>query len=181
MRRYIFAEDKRKNYWVIFGKCVGWVALGTVVGILFFYVFKDLSVILIEKFKFLQSVFGISQYQQGMLFGRVLSTILIGNLVSTIAYFILGYLKALIPISIITGFFVVVFLMTGIIRNQQAIPLEVILLMSGETAYRIIAITTGEHLQKNKLKKRWVFITSVIVIVVLFIAMAFYEVYQIFG
>jgi hypothetical protein len=181
MRGNIFRNSLRDNYWVIFGKCAGWIALGVAIGLLFFFGFRDLSVTLIERFKFLQGIFGISEYQQGMLFGRVLSTILVANLISTAAYFTLGYFRLLIPISIVTGFFVVVLLMTGIIRHQQAIPLEVILLMTGETIYRIIALTTGEYLQKNKLRRRWVFIVSVVMVIILFIAMALYEVYQIFG
>ncbi len=181
MQRDIFTYDLKKNYWVIFGKCIGWLALGIVVGLLFFYGFKDFSVTAIERFKFLQGIFGISEYQEGMLFGRVLSTILIANLISTAAYFTLGYFRLLIPIAIITGFFVIVLLMTGIIRHQQAIPLEVVLLLSGETIYRMLALTTGEHLQKNKLDRRWVFILAVSIIVVLYLAMALYETYQIFG
>lgn len=162
-------------------KCIGWIFLGAAVGLAFFYSFKDLSVSMIDRFKFLQGIFGISQYEEGMAFGRVVSAILVGNLISTVSYFILGYLRLLLPVSIITGFFVVVLIMTGTIRHAQAVPFEVILLMAGETFYRAIAITTGEHLGKNKLKKRWVFISSVILVFVFLFSLAVYEIYQIFG
>jgi len=181
MQRDIFTDSLNKNYWVIFGKCMGWLALGVAAGLLFFYVFKDFSIAAIDRFKFLQGIFGISEYQEGMLFGRVLSTILLANLVSTAAYFTLGYFRLLIPIAIITGLFVIILLMTGISRHQQAIPLEVILLMAGESLYRMIALTTGEYLQKNRLRRRWVFILAVAFIVFMYIGMALYEVFQIFG
>ncbi len=181
MRESVYLESRNRAYWVIFGKCLGWLALGVAVGLLFFFSFKDLSVTLIERFKFLQGFFGISEYQEGMVFGRVLSTILIANLVSTVAYFILGYFRILIPASILTGFFAVVLLMTGIIRHQQAIPFEVILLIFMETLYRMMALTTGEHLSKNRLRKRWPFVTSVAMIIALFLGAVFYEVFQIFG
>ena len=181
MRLDIFTDNLNKNYWVIFGKCMGWLALGIALGLLFFYVFKDFSVAAIDRFKFLQGIFGISEYQEGMLFGRVISTILIANLISTAAYFTLGYFRLLIPIAIITGFFVIVLLMTGIIRHQQAIPFEVLMLMAGETLYRMIALATGEHLYKNRLSRRWVFVLAVSAVFVLYAGMALYEVFQIFG
>ena len=183
MYRYKHAirENINNNYWIIFGKCMGWLALGIGVGLLFFYVFKDFSVAAIDRFKFLQGIFGISEYEEGMLFGRVISTILIANLVSTAAYFALGYFRLLIPIAIITGLFVILLLMTGVVRHQQVVPLEVVLLMAGETLYRMIALTTGEHVHKNRLRKRWAFILAVVLVFVLYIGMALYEVYQIFG
>jgi hypothetical protein len=183
MYRYKHAikENINDNYWIIFGKCMGWLALGLSVGLLFFYVFKDFSVTAIDRFKFLQGIFGISEYQKGMLFGRVISTILIANLISTAAYFALGYFRLLIPIAIITGFFIMLLLMTGVVRHQQAIPLEVILLMAGETFYRVLALTTGEHLHKNRLRKSWVFFSSIGVVLVFYTVTALYEVFQIFG
>ena len=116
-----------------------------------------------------------------MIYARVLLTILAGNLISTGAYFALGYLRMLIPITIITGFFIVLLLMTGTVRHLQAVPLEVILLASLETFYRMLAITAGEHLQKNKLKKKYVLIVSLIVVIALLIIAAYYEMVQIFG
>ncbi len=171
----------KDNYWVIFGKSVLWLALGAIAGFLFFYFFKNQSVYFIDKFKFFQSIFGISEYKEGMVYASVLVTILAGNLISTVAYFALGYLRMLIPITIITGFFVVLLLMTGTIRHLQAIPLEVILLTSLETFYRMLAITTGEHLQKNKFRKKSVFIISLAGVIVLLGVTAYYEMIQIFG
>jgi len=179
--KHAIIENVNNRYWTIFGKCMGWLALGVAVGLLFFYVFKDFSVAAIDRFKFLQGIFGISEYQEGMLIGRVISTILIANLISTAAYFTLGYFRLLIPIAIITGFFIIILLMTGTVRHQQVIPLEVILLMSGETLYRMIALTTGEHLHKNRLRRRWIFILAAAVVLILYAGMALYEVFQIFG
>ncbi|MCL4417301.1 MAG: hypothetical protein M1365_11490 [Actinobacteria bacterium] len=170
----------KDNYWVIFGKSILWLALGAALGFLFFYFFKDQSVYFINKFKFFQSIFGIREYKEGMIYTKVLLTILAGNLISTGAYFALGYLRMLIPITIITGFFIVLFLMTGMVRHLQAVPLEVTLLASLETFYRILATTTGGHLQKNKLRKKSVLIVSLIGIVVLLGIAAYYEMVQIF-
>ena len=171
----------KDNYWVIFGKSILWLALGAGVGFLFFYFFKNQSVYFINKFKFFQSIFGIREYKEGMVYASVLLTILAGNLISTGAYFALGYLRMLIPITIITGFFVVLLLMTGTVRHLQTVPLEVILLTSLETFYRILVITAGEHLQKNKLRKKSVLIVSLIVVIVLLGIAAYYEMVQILG
>jgi hypothetical protein len=171
----------KDNYWVIFGKSILWLALGAAAGFLFFYFFKNQSVYFINKFKFFQSIFGIREYKEGMVYASVLLTILAGNLISTGAYFALGYLRMLIPVTIITGFFVVLLLMTGTVRHLQTVPLEVILLTSLETFYRAIAITAGEHLQKNKLRKKSVLVVSLIAVIVLLGIAAYYEMIQIFG
>ena len=171
----------KDNYWIIFGKSILWLALGATVGFLFFYFFKNQSVYLINKFKFFQSIFGIREYREGMVYVRVLLTILAGNLISTGAYFALGYLRMLIPINIITGFFVVLLLMTGTVRHLQTVPLEVILLVSLETFYRILATTAGEHLLKNKFRKKSVLFVSLIGIFLLLGIAAYYEMVQIFG
>jgi hypothetical protein len=175
---YYYLKD---NYWVIFGKSILWLALGATAGFLFFYFFKNQGAYFIDKFKFFQSIFGISQYKEGMVYESVLLTILAGNLISTAAYFALGYLRMLVPITIITGFFVILLLMTGTVRHSQSVPLEVILLTSLETFYRMLAITVGEHLQKNKLRKKSVLVISLIVVIVLLGIAAYYEMVQIFG
>jgi len=171
----------KDNYWVIFGKSILWLVLGAIAGFLFFYFFKNQSVYFINKFKFFQSIFGIREYKEGMVYASVLLTILAGNLISTGAYFALGYLRMLIPITIITGFFVVLLLLTGTVRHLQIVPLEVILLTSLETFYRMLVITAGEHLQKNKLRKKSVLVVSLIVVIVLLGIAAYYEMVQIFG
>jgi len=171
----------KDNYWVIFGTSILWLALGATAGFLVFYFFKNQSVYFINKFKFFQNIFGIREYKEGMVYATVFLTILAGNLISTGAYFALGYLRMLIPITIVTGFFVVLLLMTGTVRHLQSVPLEVILLTSLETFYRMIAITTGEHLQKNKLKKKSVLVVSLIAVIVLLGIAAYYEMIQIFG
>ena len=170
----------KDNYWIIFGKSILWLALGATVGFLFFYFFKNQSVYLINKFKFFQSIFGIREYREGMVYVRVLLTILAGNLISTGAYFALGYLRMLIPINIITGFLVVLLLMTGTVRHLQTVPLEVILLVSLETFYRMLATTAGEHLLKNKFRKKSVLFVSLIGIFLLLGIAAYYEMVQIF-
>src|SRR4030042_1570461 len=176
-RNYSF----KNSYWVIFGKSILWLALGAAAGFLFFYFFKNQSIYFINKFKFFQSIFGSREYKEGMVYASVLLTILAGNLISTGAYFALGYLRMLIPITIITGFFVVLLLMTGTVRHLQAVPLEVILLTALETFYRMLAITAGEHLQKNKLRKKSVFVVSLIAVIALLGIAAYSEMVQIFG
>jgi hypothetical protein len=170
------------NFWVIFIKCVSWLLLGAAIGFAFFYFFKDFSVSLIDRYKFIQGIFGIKQYEQGVGFFKILLIILAGNLISTAAYFVLGWLKTLIPVAILTGFIVTVLLFTGTIRNQQyVIPLEVVILVCIEALYRCLALTAGEHLAKNRLRKKAVFIVSVAAVAVLLAGAALYEVYQIFG
>jgi hypothetical protein len=179
---HIASPTVMTNFWVIFVKCVGWLLLGAAVGYTFFYFFKDFSVSLIDRYKFIQGIFGIKQYEQGVGFFKVLLTILAGNLISTVAYFAIGWLKTLIPVAILTGFIVTVLLFTGTIRNQQhLIPLEVIILVCSEALYRCLALTAGEHLAKNRLRKKAVFIVSVAVVAVMLAGAALYEVYQIFG
>ena len=170
------------NYWVIFLKCIGWLFIGAAAGFAFFYFFKDFSVTFIDRYKFIQGIFGIKQYQPGVGFFKVLLTILAGNLISTAAYFAIGWLKTLIPVAILTGFIVTALLFTGTVRNQQnVIPLEVIILVCIEALYRCLALTAGEHLAKNRLRKKAVFIVSAAVVAILLAGAALYEVYQIFG
>lgn len=169
------------NYFIIFLKCILWLVLGGAVGFLFFYFFKNQAVYFINKFKIIQGVFGIREYKQGMTYSSVLLTVLAGNLISTAAYFVLGYLRTLIPISIITGFFVIVLLMAGTVRHATALPLEVILLSSLETFYRALALATGEHIQKNKFRRKTVPIIAIVIIILLLAGAAFYEMSQIFG
>ena len=171
------------NYWIIFLKCLGWILLGVAAGYAFFYFFRDFSLSVVDRFRFLQGLFGIRHYEEGMQYTRVILTILAANIVSTAAYFALGYLRMLIPIALITGLLVTVLLFTGTIINQRAIiPLEVILLMAAESFYRCIALSAGEHLQKNRqVIRKWVPVTSIIFTALLLVGAAFYEVFQIFG
>jgi hypothetical protein len=170
------------NFWAILFKCIGWLLIGAAAGFAFFYFFKDFSVSVIDRYKFIQGIFGISQYQPGIGFSKILLTIFIGNLISTALYFAIGWLRALIPASILTGFVLTILLFTGTIRNlQPVIPSEVIILVCIETFYRCLALTAGEHLVKNGLRKKAVFSVSVAVIVLLLSGAALYEVYQIFG
>lgn len=169
------------NYWVIFGKCIGWLLLGAVAGYAFFYFFTDFCVNFVTKYKFIQGLFGLNQYAEGSKYIAVLLAIIIGNLVSTIAYFILGYFRLLLPLSIITGFLMIILLFTGSVIRNISIPSEVIILFSVEAFYRCIALTTGEHLFKNKLENKAVLAVSVPAVIVLLLGAAFYEIYQIFG
>ncbi|MCL4377827.1 MAG: hypothetical protein M1409_05510 [Actinobacteria bacterium] len=188
-KRYIPKHQIRKrpgkgflnnNFFIIFLKCALWVALGTGLGFLFFYFFKNQAVYFINKFKVIQSIFGIREYQVGMTFRYVLITIIAGNLISTIGYFILGYLRFSIPASIITGFFVLVLLMAGTIRHSAALPPEVIFLASIETFYRVLTLSTGEYLMKNKFRRKLVPIIILILIAALLVFAVFYEMNQIF-
>ena len=79
-----------KDYLIIFLKCMLFLGLGLAAGLIFYYFFRHESVIFIEKFKFLQSVFGIREYSGGMTFTYVFLTIFLGNMVSTAGYFALG-------------------------------------------------------------------------------------------
>ncbi|MBM3700939.1 MAG: hypothetical protein FJW68_08545 [Actinobacteria bacterium] len=169
------------NYWIIFGKCIGWLLLGAAAGYAFFYFFTDFSVNFVGRYKFIQGLFGLNQYAQGSSYIAVLMAIIIGNLVSTIAYFILGYFRLLLPLSIITGFLMIILLFTGSVIRNIPIPAEVIILFCIEAFYRCIALSTGEHLFKNKLENKTVLAVSVAAVIILLLGAAFYEIYQIFG
>ncbi len=171
----------KNRYWVIFFKCIGVFLLGVIFGLIFFIFFKEVAVSLTEKYKFLQGFFGMSQYEQGAKYATVLGAILIGNLVSTVSFFILGYFRTLIPLSLVSGFLMIILLLAGAVKRQTAIPIEVLVLFSAESLYRCIALTSGEHLYQNRLLKKNPFILSIVVIVLLIIGSAFYEIYQIFG
>jgi len=169
-----------KQYFLIFIKNLLILLVGAAVGFIFFYFFKDVSVFIIDKFKILQGVFGIRQYQEGMSFNYVFLAIFLGNLLSTISYFTLGFLRASLPISFITGIFVVIFLFTGIIKHGTSIPMEVILLASIEMFYRVMALATGEYVRRNKFKNKAIPSTSMIIIFIMFLSAVFYELSQIF-
>lgn len=169
-----------KQYFSIFIKSLLILLAGAAVGFVFFYFFKNASVFIIDKFKILQGIFGIREYQEGMSFNYVLAAIFLGNLLSTIGYFTLGFLKASLPVSFITGVFMVIFLFTGTIRHGTSIPVEVILLSSIEMFYRVTALTTGEYINKNRFKNKAIPITSIVIIFIMFISAVFYELYQIF-
>jgi hypothetical protein len=169
-----------KKFFSIFIKVLLLFIAGAAVGLIFFYFFKDPSVFIIERFKMIQGFFGIQEYQEGISFNYVLLTILIGNLVSTFGYFFLGYLRASLPISFISGFFIIVFLFAGTIRHGTAIPLEVIVLSSIEMLYRIIALSTGEYLGKYRLKNKAIPITTIVLVFLMYAGAAFYEISQIF-
>jgi restriction endonuclease S subunit len=169
-----------KQYFSIFIKSLLILLAGAAVGFVFFYFFKNASVFIIDKFRILQGVFGIRQYQEGMSFNYVFLTILLGNFLSTLGYFTLGFLKASLPVSFITGVFMVIFLFTGTIRHGTSIPVEVILLSSIEMFYRVTALTTGEYINKNRFKNKAIPITSIVIIFIMFISAVFYELYQIF-
>ena len=169
-----------RKFFLIFIKSLLLFAAGIVLGLIFFYFFKDQSVFIIERFKMIQSFFGIQEYQEGTSFNYVLLTILIGNIVSTIGYFFLGFLRASLPVSFISGFFIIIFLFAGTIRHEMAIPLEVIALSSIEMFYRIVALSTGEYLGKQRFKNRAIPITSLTLVFILYIGAVIYEMSQIF-
>lgn len=169
-----------KKYWIIFLKSLGFFTAGTIPGYLFYFFFSGQSVYFIEKFKVLQSLFGIEQYSGGMTLSRVLLTIFLGNLVSIIGYTALGYAKLSLPVSFISGFFITVFLFSGIIRHGTAIPPEVIALVSIEMFYRIAAISAGEYLIKYRFKSRRIPIIVLSCVFASYLAAGLYEVWQIF-
>jgi len=169
-----------KQYFLIFIKSLLILMAGVAVGFIFFYFFKDVSVFIIDKFKILQGVFGIHEYREGMSFNYVFLAIFLGNLLSTIGYFTLGFLRASLPISFISGLFIIIFLLTGTIRHGISLPMEVIILSSIEMFYRVMALATGEYISRNKFKNKTIPITSMVIIFIMFISAVFYELYQIF-
>ena len=169
-----------KRFWIIFLKSIGLFAAGAVLGYLFYFFFKDQSAYIIERFKVLQQFFGINEYSEGMSFFRVFITIFVGNFISTILYFVLGYLRLSLPVSFISGLFISVFLFSGIIRHGTSIPAEVIILSSTEMLYRIITISGGEYIHKYRLSNKVVPILSISAVIILYIAASFYEIIQIF-
>lgn len=169
----------RKSFVKILLITLASTAIGGLLAFLFYYFFKGAAVYFIEKFKFIQSIFGIKQYEQGMSVSYVFVAIFFGNLVSTAGYFGLGYIRASVPMGFITGFLVIALLFTGIIRNAQSIPQDVIILISAETIYRVLALSLGEYIGKNKKKSLpWVVL---IIIIGLFLFGVFFEIYSIFG
>ncbi len=170
----------KKKYWMIFLKSLGLFALGVVLGYLFYYFFSSESVFIIERFKVLQSFFGINQYSDGMTINIVILTVLLGNFISILCYIALGYARLSLPVSFISGFFIAVFLFSGIIRNGIPIPLEVAVLSLIEMLYRIVAISTGEYLNRYRFESRTIPITGLSCVFVLYLAAALYEVWQIF-
>jgi hypothetical protein len=171
---------KIKNYYLILILAIAYCMVGLLLGYLFFYFLKDQSVFLIDRFKFLQSLFGIYEYREGMSFQYVFLVIFFGNLISTSCYVVLGYLKTLIPMSAITGFFIMVFLLSGQIRHEMAIPASVILLSSIETFYRMLAIALGENFEKNRFSEKINNIVIATLILALFLFGVFYEISLIF-
>lgn len=169
-----------KKYFQIFIRVILALLAGAAVGFIFFYFFKDISVFIIDKFRILQGVFGIYQYQEGMSLGYVFTVIFFGNLLSALGYFTLGFLKASLPVSFITGVFMIIFLFTGTIRHGTSIPLEVVLLSLMEVFYRVLALTTGEYINKNRFRNKSIPVASIAIIFIMFLAAVFYEIYQIF-
>ncbi len=169
-----------KKYFLVLAKNLIFFLAGAAAGFLFFYFFRDASTFIMEKFSFLQGIFGIRPYQEGMSCGYVFAAIFIGNLLSTLGYFTLGYLGVSLPVSSVSGIFIIMFLFTGTIRHGIAVPGEVVILSSVEMLYRIIALATGEHIKRNKFKNKAIPIISIIIISVMFAAAVFYELYQIF-
>lgn len=169
-----------KNYFLIFVRNLIFFLAGAAAGFLFFYFFRDASVFITDKFRFLQGIFGIRPYEPGMSYGYVFMVIFFGNLLSTAGYFTLGYLRASLPVSFISGVFVMLFLFTGTIKHGIPIPGEVIALFSMEMFYRLIALVTGEYINRNKFKNKAIPIVSIIIVFIMFISAVFYELYQIF-
>lgn len=174
--------SNRSDLVFIFIKSLGLLVLGAALGYGFYYFFSSQSAELIEKFKILQSFFGIRQYSPGMTVTRVIITILLGNLISVFCYAGLGYARLSLPISFVTGFFISVFLFSGIIRHSTSvIPLEVFLLIAIEMVYRVLAVSTGEYLSKYRRKAGPVpWVVSSCIIFILYLSAATYEVWQIF-
>ena len=171
----------KRNMIYIFLKSIGLLILGAALGYVIYYFFSSQSAAIIDRFKVLQSFFGISQYDQGMTFTRVAVTILLGNFISILCYIGLGYGRLSLPVSFISGLFISVFLFSGIIRhNTDTIPLEVIILISIEMFYRVLAVSTGEYLSRHRLGSRIVPWVSFSIVFLLYTAAALYEIWQIF-
>ncbi|GAI86218.1 unnamed protein product, partial [marine sediment metagenome] len=79
-----------------------------------------------------------------------------------------------------SGLFIIIFLLTGTIRHGISLPMEVIILSSIEMFYRVMALATGEYINKNRFKNKAIPITSIVIIFIMFISAVFYELYQIF-
>jgi hypothetical protein len=164
-----------KQYHKILGLVFAAAAVGVILGYGFFYFFREQSVFIIEKFKILQSLFGIQEYEEGMRLGYVFLMIFFGNLISTFGYFGLGWLKSSLPIGFITGFLLSIFLFTGIIRHSSSIPVDVYVLVSVEAIYRVMALSLGEYIAKNSVRNRLLVRMISVVICLFFLFGVFYE------
>ncbi|MDZ7837172.1 MAG: hypothetical protein U5N58_04035 [Actinomycetota bacterium] len=169
-----------RGYYKILGLTVALLAAGAVVGYLFFYFLKEPSVFIIDKFKVLQGFFGIREYDQDMTLVYTLIIIFFGNLLSTLGYLGLGYLKASLPLAFITGFFIMIFLFSGTIRHAQSIPADVILLVSVETVYRMLMLSYGEYWATYKNRNKPLAYALVSITAVLFLFGIGFEIYSIF-
>jgi hypothetical protein len=167
-----------KQYFSIFLKNLLIFLAGAAAGYLFFYFFRDASVFVMDKFKFIQNIFGIRHYQKGMSYSYVFFAIFFGNLLSTTGFFALGFLRASLPASFITGVFMMLFLFTGTVTHGIPVPAEVILLSSIEMFYRIIALATGEYINRYRFKNKIIPGVSIVIIFIMFIAGVFYELHQ---
>jgi len=174
-------EIKIENYFLIFTISLVFLIIGAGLGWVFFVFFKQESVFLINKFKLVQGFLGIREYEEGMSVTYIFLVVFFGNLISTVGYFTLGYLRVLIPVSIVTGFFVVIFLLSGIIRHSMALPQGIIILSSMEMLYRMMAISLGEYIQKNKFTNKIIPTATFVVIFLLFLVAVFYELFLIYG
>lgn len=171
----------QKNYFAILGICFLIFFAGVLIGFLFYQLFSTQSAAIIDRYKIIQSIFGVREYDQTMSYMNVFWVIFAANIISTVGYFALGYLKLLIPMSFITGFFIIVFLLSGLIRHDtSSIPAEVIILVSWESLYRVIALSTGEYISKNRFKRKYPFIISAVIVLGLFMGAVFYELSIIF-
>ncbi|MBN2073323.1 MAG: hypothetical protein JW770_05200 [Actinobacteria bacterium] len=170
-----------KYYIKILSRNLGFLLAGSVPGFLFYYFFRETAVFIIEKFKIFQGIFGIMEYQDSASSGHILLVILAGNLLSTAAYTALGYLRTGIPVSFISGFFIIIFLFTGTIRHGIGIPVEVMILVSMEMFYRMMAASTGEFTSRYRKENKLVIIVSAVVILMIYLGAALYEMHQIFG
>lgn len=170
----MFSAQRRKarvhSYFFAFVLSLLFIAIGVLIGFIFFRYFKEESVLVINKFKILQRFVGIREYKEGMSIVYVFIVILLGNLFSTIGYGVLGYLRALIPVSLVSGFFIVIFLLSGTIRHSMALPVSMVVLSSLEMFYRAMAMALGEYIQERRALRRTLskkVVRSILVIVFL--------------
>ncbi|MBC7334270.1 MAG: hypothetical protein H5T85_07440 [Actinobacteria bacterium] len=163
-------KTKIHSYFFILVSSLFFLSVGALVGFVFFRFFKDESVFIINKFKILQGFVGIREYKEGMSIVYAFIVILLGNLFSTIGYGVLGYLRTLIPVSLVSGFFIVIFLLSGTIRHSMALPVSMVILSSIEMFYRAMAMALGEYIQKRRALRRTLskkVVTAILVIVFL--------------
>ena len=137
----------------IFCKNLLFFILGFGIGFIIYYYTPTQSVDAILGYKYVQSIFGIKPAAEFASNWNMLLVILLTNFVSVGCLFFLGWLMIGPMISTLLGIVLSLILFTGPLRHGMAIESAILILIIIESAYRLLAITTGASLIKRRIYK----------------------------